>query len=73
LYERLDEGQVQFAVIFLADRSGGAELEHGLPMCFGSGHAGADVVLGLLREVIFHFFEQALIRAIRAASAACEV
>ncbi len=38
-------------------------------MRFASGHAGADIVRRLLREMFFHFFEQALIDAV----AGCEI
>jgi hypothetical protein len=48
-------------MVLLADCPGRSELEHSPAMRFRSGHAGADIVCRLLREVFLHFFQQALV------------
>src|SRR5215472_17155572 len=65
----LEKREALFGVIAFADCLRRAEFERGMATRFGSGHAGADIVRGLLSEMFGELFLQAPVRA----PSSCEV
>ena len=57
----LDEGEALLGVMVFPDRFGRAELECGLPPRLGGRHTGAQILLGLEREMFGDLFLQALV------------
>ena len=57
----LDQGKSLLVVVVFPDRLGRAELECGLPPRLGGRHAGAQILLGLQREMFGDLFPQTLV------------